>query len=241
MSSTLHQQIIDWLQGPQKWKEGLAIFRSFTSQKSLLSRFDRSGNIQFNRSLLREQLIQKAQYLEKNNKRKVSTPIVKKTTTKPSPAKVEVPKPINPNTVDHAMKPKAIQEIELQKHELYVNMHRQFHIDLPKAKTDIERAAIAGSIIELRDQNQACWDKLRYFKEHGKLPEEPKPEPVKPKKELTPVQMQRTITNRRSNISRYKRLISEDPQLKTIEQKKAKIAEWEEEVKYLSEQLNKIN
>lgn len=258
----IHKEIINWHKSGRNFKDGVEIFKKFSPNKVLLRRFERAGNIPFNMALLSEKLISHAQYIEsiRAHKAKPIKSATKKAKKPDSPAKdiknIKKPaatpekpkqpgsKEVKPGTIDFETKPDKIRQLELEKVNLYIGANKIFNNQLPQAKTDAERAELAEAIVDKMKLNQDIWDKIHHYNKTKQLPEDDKPKKVEPDKQkkmddLTPLQMQRKLTNRRSNISRYKNLISKNPNDSKNENRQAKIKEWEKEVEYYLEKLNK--
>lgn len=123
-----------------------------------------------------------------------------------------------------------VQELELQWRALYkraATLQQQFQ----HANTDAERLELVKEVIDIfEEQIDPIWEKLDYFNEHGKLPEEKKKTLLdkakefingkKPYSEMSDVELMKERGNLRSNISKNK----------DKEKRKSDVEKWRKEL-----------
>jgi hypothetical protein len=223
----LHAEIIAWAKNGQPWKKGVAIFKQFSNNKNLIRRFEKAGPTDYNIGLLHWQLTEHARFLEsiprKRSKRKgIARP--------------------NENSIDFAVKPAEVQAMETKKYHAYMQARRIRFELIPDAKTKEERAALAAQVVVLMKENLDYWNKLKEYKDTGAIPrlESPKLQKIN-ESTLSPLQMQKKLQYRRSNVSTYRRFIKDNPEHPSVAKKLLKIQEWEKEINSYESQLNQSN
>ena len=244
------KDLLKWIaDGSKDWEKGVQLYNQFVSNGHLKRRFERLGPIEFNRGLLREELISLARTLEtsfakkqhpKSSKLKPgNVQVHQQTKTVTAPAVIIPPDNGSETaeqelTVDLASLPELLRKLHFKKGQLF-NEASKLHKQLDSAPQH-ERAAMVETIVENMRENQAIWKELEHFRSKGKIkgnhPELQQRTKVKELKDSPLDVLQRTLTNRRSNLSRYKKLIADSPghEIKNDRRRK-KIEEWAIEIK----------
>jgi hypothetical protein len=257
--------LIKWIaDGASNWEKGVALYNHFGPNINLKNRFRRLGPVDYNRALLREELTNIARILEKSQRLKTKRP--NQSTTQPihqltnQPLHHSTNQPINQSTnqplheltdsekteeqltVEVAVLPVPLRKLHFKKGQLF-NEASRLHKQL-EAAPQHKRAAMVETIVENMRENQKIWDELKHYQSKRKIkgdhPDLKQTEKAKEIKDIAPEILQKTLTNRRSNISRYKKLIKDNPNHeKKNENRQAKIDEWTIEIKAIEETLSK--
>lgn len=152
-----------WLQNPNRnYQKGVQLLERIQGQSAIIDILKKSDS-QFNRKLLFDQLSKFAE-------EKKPEPVAKKAEAKPKhetrkwdPAAPILPRPETQSLFD----------IKLAAFKKLSALHTQLcSIDGNKPAAIQERYKIQLEILRLDALNEECWDKIHYFEEHGKLPEE---------------------------------------------------------------------
>ncbi len=240
-------QLINYIASPDDYIVGVGFFEQFCNNKYQLKRFRKLGPTKYNKKLLLQLLIKKARYLEKRNanlkKKAPSAPLKLKTELSVS-EETNQDSEISAMSVDLAILPPELRKLHFKKGKLYIEasrLHRQLEQN-PQHK----RAAMVEQIVENMRENQEIWKELNYFATHkqiaGNHPDLKQPEQPANLEEVPPHILQKTLTNRRSNLSRYKKLIADNPDdEKKNEKRQAKIDEWASEIKAIEDLLKNTN
>ncbi|MCK6611559.1 MAG: hypothetical protein L6Q78_11025 [Bacteroidia bacterium] len=152
-----------WLQNPNRnYKKGIEILEKLQGRSAIIGILEKSDSA-FNRKLLFDQLSKL--HHSKNEKQPEKQPEKKQEPIKKNwdPAAPILPKPETQSLFD--LKLAAFKKLSA--------LHNQLcNIEGNSPKAIQERYKIQLEILKLDALNEECWDKIHYFEEHGKLPEE---------------------------------------------------------------------
>ena len=151
-----------WLKGNKKdYSLGVSIFESQGGSPVLLKLF-KKGESPFTRKTLTDQLQKLA-----NAKPKVSAPVTP-LSTPVTPISAPVTQSQEPPELKH------IYELKLGAFKKMAALHQHMATIMGNSPKAIEtRFKYAQEIMQLDELNKQCWDKIFYFKKHGKLPADP--------------------------------------------------------------------
>lgn len=243
------KDLLKWIaDGSKNWEKGVQLYNHFGANTHLKRRFIRLGPIEFNKGLLREELTSIARMLEKSHQHKAvkSKPAGKSFEVKQSPVHDSIPssqllvETTQHLTVDLAVLPEALRKLHFKKGKLF-NEASMLHKKLASSPLH-ERASMVETIVENMRENQVIWNEINFYQSNQKVKgEHPDLKQRKKEKELKSVPgevLQRTLTNRRSNLSRYKKMIADNPADDARNKKRRqKIEEWMIEIKAIESTL----
>lgn len=235
--------LLNWIAtGAKDWKKGVQLYNHFGANNHLKNRFKRLGPIEYNRALLREELTSIAQMLEKSTRKlargvivtSLVLPASQPLSTNRQTFQVDQEESSTNLTVDLAILPEQLRKLHFKKGNLY-NEASRLHKKLEETPQHV-RASMVETIVENMRENQDIWAEIDYFKRNNKLkgshPDLQQRAIAKDLKDVPREVLQRTLTNRRSNLSRYKKLIADFPDDDKKNKKRLqKVSEWTTEIK----------
>ena len=253
-----HSTINSWLSSDKKWETGLAVFLAFSNNRSLKKRFQRTGFNRLNAGLLYEEMLKLSRLHSAANRPTPS--LLPARRQKAAPASFNESgsgkSAVNVNAkhgpvsaslettrikIEFSILPDPLKKLHTKKGILF-NEASALHKTLDTS-TQEQRAAICEQIVENMQENKLIWDELEYFMVNHKI------KGLHPDlnldvsrihvKDLPPDKMIRRLTSRRSNISRYKKQVLDNPDdEKGNIRREHRISEWSEEVSTIEKLLS---
>lgn len=220
----MDHEIIAWLSSDQDYPSGLLLFDRYC-KNSNLSRILRVGGATGKNRLT---LIYELGKISKQVTVSDNIPAMKKPQEKQE-ITIAIPQVLDKTT--------GIDNLRSEQKMCY-KMLDNLHAILPY-KEIRERKGVAFQILELDDRLMEITGRIAHYEKHGVIPPAPVIEEPRKVSELSDAELIQRQNNVRTYITRYKRLIEDPKELKSLSRNRKKLDKYQQELDEITERLSK--
>ena len=220
----MNNEILFWMKADQDYLSGLALFERYTHNTKIGRMLRIGGATVKNRLTLSYELSKIAKHIAAFEN---ASALVK------PPVKLESPKPeqLIPSEVTTIARLRSEQK-------MCYKMLDNLHAVLPYREIQ-ERKEIAFRILDIDDQLKEITERIAHYENHGVIPPAPVNDEPKKVSEMGEAELIIRQNNVRTYIARYKRLVADSKNLKTLPRNQELLDKFQLELDEITERLNK--